>query len=208
MKQLLLLTGPQGAGNHLWSKIFSLHPAVYGWKSLLENYWEAHRFAEPFCEHWKNHSLLETFDWSQSDYYFTSISCPLGIQNDKWMPNISGFVQSVEQQGINVKIVVCGRDQNILENQQSRLRNEHTTPLFMKQLLSFKSSVFLSYELLYLYKDQYLQSLDLNIPIAWDSPCIFEILKNDSNKKYVHYVENYFLDECNKTGIPLKELPK
>ena len=38
-KQMLIVTGPQGAGNHLWSKIFSLHPKVYGWKSLLENYY-------------------------------------------------------------------------------------------------------------------------------------------------------------------------
>jgi len=66
---MLILTGPQGAGNHLWSKIFSLHPEVYGWKTLLDNYWEAHRFAEPFAQHWKDHSLLSTFDWTQSDYY-------------------------------------------------------------------------------------------------------------------------------------------
>jgi hypothetical protein len=26
MKQLLIFTGPQGSGNHLWSKIFALHP--------------------------------------------------------------------------------------------------------------------------------------------------------------------------------------
>ena len=76
-KKMLILTGPQGAGNHLWSKIFSLHPEVYGWKTLLENYWEAHRFSEPFAQHWRDHTLLEVFDWTQSEYYFTSISCPM-----------------------------------------------------------------------------------------------------------------------------------
>ena len=40
MKTLAVLTGPQGSGNHLWSKIFSLHEDVFGWKSLLDNYWE------------------------------------------------------------------------------------------------------------------------------------------------------------------------
>ena len=61
-KKMLILTGPQGAGNHLWSKIFSLHPEVFGWKTLLDNYWEAHRFYEPFCKCWKNHNLLQEFD--------------------------------------------------------------------------------------------------------------------------------------------------
>jgi len=90
---MLILTGPQGAGNHLWSKVLGLHPEVYGWKTLLDNYWEAHRFAEPFAQHWKDHSLLKQFDWTQSEYYFTSISCPLGIVgseiNPIWNPNIA-----------------------------------------------------------------------------------------------------------------------
>ena len=62
MAKMLILIGPQGAGNHLWSKIFSLHAEVFGWKSLLENYWEAHRFSEPFAQHWRDHSLLKDFD--------------------------------------------------------------------------------------------------------------------------------------------------
>ena len=49
-KTLVILTGPQGSGNHLWSKILSLHADVFGWKSLLDNYWEAHRISEPFAE--------------------------------------------------------------------------------------------------------------------------------------------------------------
>ena len=208
MAKLLLLTGPQGAGNHLWSKIFSLHPEVYGWKSLLDNYWEAHRFSEPFCEHWRDHSKLADFDWAQSEYYFTSISCPLGIQDKKWMPDVAGFVCAAEQQGVEVQIVVCGRDQTILANQQTRIRGEHTFPLFMQQLPKFINPTFLSYELLYLYKEQYLNSLNLNIPIAWNNPTVHTILENDSNAKYIHYIDDYILDNCNKTGIPLSELPK
>ena len=72
-KTLVILTGPQGSGNHLWSKILSLHEDVFGWKSLLDNYWEAHRISEPFAEYWKNPDKLCDFDWSQSEYYFTSI---------------------------------------------------------------------------------------------------------------------------------------
>ena len=40
-KKLLIITGPQGSGNHLFSRILSTHPEVGGWKSLLEadNFW-------------------------------------------------------------------------------------------------------------------------------------------------------------------------
>ena len=103
MAKMLILTGPQGAGNHLWSKIFSLHPEVYGWKTLLENYWEAHRFAEPFARYWRDPSLLKEFNWAQSDYYFTSISCPLGIigsdVNPIWNPDLMAFAVAVKGWG-------------------------------------------------------------------------------------------------------------
>ena len=28
---MLIVTGPQGSGNHLFAKLFNLHPEVYGW---------------------------------------------------------------------------------------------------------------------------------------------------------------------------------
>ena len=61
-KKIVILTGPQGSGNHLWSKVFSLHEDVFGWKSLLENYWEAHRLTEPFAAYWRDPSTLKEFD--------------------------------------------------------------------------------------------------------------------------------------------------
>ena len=210
-KKMLILTGPQGAGNHLWSKIFSLHPKVYGWKTLLENYWEAHRFAEPFAQHWRDHSLLKSFDWTQSEYYFTSISLPLGIVghdvNPIWMRDIQGFAATVLGCGVEVEIAVVGRDQTILNNQQTRIRTKSTLPLFLEQLPKIWNPTFLSYELLYLYKQDYLKSLKLNIPVAWNDPGINTILENDSNLKYIHYVDEYVLDQGNKQGITFKTRP-
>ena len=211
MAKMLILTGPQGAGNHLWSKVLSLHPKVYGWKTLLENYWEAHRFAEPFAQHWRDHSLLESFDWSQSEYYFTSISLPLGIidhdVNPIWMPDVQGFAATVLSCGVEVEIAVVGRDQTILNNQQTRIRTQSTLPMFLEQLPKIWNPTFLSYELLYLYKQDYLKSLKLNIPVAWDDPSIATILENDSNLKYIHYVDEYILDQGNKQGITFKTRP-
>ena len=211
MAKMLILTGPQGAGNHLWSKVLSLHPEVYGWKTLLENYWEAHRFAEPFAQHWRDHTLLKSFDWSQSEYYFTSISLPLGIVghdvNPIWMPDLPGFAATVLGCGIEVEIAVVGRDQTILNNQQTRIRTQSTLPMFLEQLPKLWNPTFLSYELLYLYKQDYLKSLKLNIPVAWDDPSINSILENDSNLKYIHYVDEYVLDQGNKQGITFKTRP-
>jgi hypothetical protein len=209
--KMLILTGPQGAGNHLWSKIFCLHPEVYGWKSLLENYWEAHRFAEPFAQYWRDHSLLKSFDWTQSEYYFTSISCPLGIVgsdvNPVWNPDIEGFARSVLNCGLDVEIAVIGRDQTILYHQQTRIRTQPTLSLFTKQLPRIWNPTFLSYELLYLYRQDYLKSLKLNIPIAWDDPRINEILSDDPNAKYIHGIEHNPLDEGNRQGITFKTKP-
>jgi hypothetical protein len=211
MAKMLILTGPQGAGNHLWSKVLSLHPEVYGWKTLLDNYWEAHRFAEPFAQHWRDHDLLKSFDWTQSEYYFTSISLPLGIigydVNPIWMPDIQGFAATVLGCGVSVEMAVVGRDQTILTNQQTRIRTQPTLPMFMEQLPKISNPTFLSYELLYLYKQDYLKSLQLNIPIAWNDDRIDSILADDANIKYIHNVEYNELDNGNKSGITFKEKP-
>ena len=205
-KQMLILTGPQGAGNHLWSKVFSQHSAVYGWKSLLENYWEPHRTTEPFAKHWRNPELLDDFDWTQSDYYVTSISVPLGIPNDDvnplWTPDLEQFKNKVESLGIQTQFAVVGRDQNILREQQTRIRSESTLPLFLEQMP--RRCIFLSYELLYLYKDRYVETLDVNIPV--DSN-VKHLLVEDANNKYIHSVESSELDNGNRQGVIFKKKP-
>ena len=203
---MLILTGPQGAGNHLWSKVFSQHSDVYGWKSLLENYWEPHRTTEPFAKYWRDPELLDDFDWTQSDYYVTSISVPLGIPNDDvnplWLPDLEQFKNKVESLGIQTRFAVVGRDQNILREQQTRIRSESTLPLFLEQMPN--QPIFLSYELLYLYKDRYVETLDVNIPV--DSN-VEHLLVEDANNKYVHSVESSELDDGNRRGITFKKKP-
>ena len=206
---MLIIAGPQGAGNHLWAKVFSQHPDVFGWKSLLENYWEPHRFNEPFAKYWKDPSILHQFDWSQSDYYVTSISVPLGIpdskENPMWEPNIDQFKRVVELEGVDVKVALIGRDQNILSEQQHRIRNKSTLPMFKKQLKTTTGTpVYLSYELLYLYKDQYVETLDVNIPV--DSN-VGHLLTDDANNKYVHGIESNTLDQGNRKGTTFKSKP-
>jgi len=211
MKKMLIITGPQGAGNHMWAKIFSLHSEVFGWKTLLENYWEPHRFNEPFADHWKNVDLLDNYDWTDYIYYTTSISVPLGIPDDNinplYEPILLNFSNKLKELDIEVQWAIVGRDQTILEHQQTRIRTESTVPLFLKQLPDLEDPIFLSYELLNLYKEHYLKSLNTIVPIAWEDERLKDIIKYDANSKYVHYIECNKLDQGNRLGTIFKEQP-
>ena len=67
-----------------------------------------------------------------------------------------------------------------------------------------KQPVFLSYELLYLYKDRYVETLDVNIPV--DSN-VEHLLVEDANDKYVHSVESSELDDGNRQGVIFRKKP-
>ena len=61
LPKLIILTGPQGSGNHLFSKVLALNPAVHGWQDLLDEYWIGHD-QEPFAKYWADPKQLDKFD--------------------------------------------------------------------------------------------------------------------------------------------------
>ena len=197
MKTMLIITGPQGSGNHLFSKIFALHKDVHGWDQLLDTYWIAHK-DEPFAEHWNHPELLKSFDWSQSDYYVTSISCPYHNVDVPTVPNYQQFIDTLGELNIRVKIAVIGRDQTILTSQQQRIRNRVSLPNFLAQLdyLNRFNPIYLSQELLYLYKEHYVANIAglLDFPVDCNNSKIREILATDANSKYIRDIELQELD--------------
>jgi len=198
MSRLLILTGPQGSGNHVFSKCFAVHEDVYGWKSLLNTYWEGHHH-EPFASAWMNPEELYSFDWTQSEFFVTSVSCPYFKDQQPQIPIYERFIKIAERYVDSVDVAIIGRDQTILKHQQERVRGGHTTPLALDHfnwLMENTECRFLSQELLYLYKQQYLEqvSRDLDWPIAYWDPEIDEILKADANEKYIKSVHEYWLD--------------
>lgn len=199
MKTLLILTGPQGAGNHLFAKLFSAHSAVYGWKSLLlDQYWLAHEH-EPFARYWEEPERLNEFDWSQSDYFVTSISCPFARSSgETFVPDYGRFIDTVDALGIRVKVVIIGRDINILKFQQTRVRKEITLDHFIQQLsvLGIYDPIFVSQELIYLYGVEYLKSLSrqLNFPVDTDVDTFNSIVTHDTNAKYFSAAPPQYLD--------------
>lgn len=190
--KLIILTGPQGAGNHLWSKIFSIHSDVIGWKELLEADWLGHK-DEPYMKFWQDPELLHDealrHGNGQGQYYVTSISCPYQIDGELIIPNYKDFA-SVASNYCDIQFVILGRDQNILEKQENRIRGSKTYDLMKKELAWIADNYvthFVSMELLYLYKRQYLEGLafKLQFPIDYSHPLVNTMLQEDANKKYI-----------------------
>lgn len=196
MKKLLILTGPQGSGNHVWSKIFALHPAVFGWQALLETYWIGHD-REPFAACWQDPNHLKDFDWSQKDYYVTSMSVPYMDNGMSTVPNIQSFIDESRKLDINTKLVILGRDRNILDHQETRLRGNQTYKQAIELYETLFPDYFLSYELLQLHRRQYLKTVGyyLGFPIAWASPGIDTIIEEDANAKYFQAVSHHWVDK-------------
>jgi hypothetical protein len=196
MKTVLILTGPQGSGNHLWSKIFALHPQVQGWRALLDQYWIGHD-QEPFAAYWQAPDQLRYFPWASSDWYVTSMSVPYMNNGTPTVPDFKAFVAKLQLAGVRIKFAVLGRDRNIVEMQQTRVRGAPTLATALAEFDQLAAPVFLSYELLHLYGVKYLENIQqqLAFPIAVTDPRIKDILAEDANSKYFKAIEHHATDD-------------
>lgn len=197
MKTLLIITGPQGSGNHLFSKIFATHPSVTGWKNLLDTYWIGHD-EEPMAAFWKQPETILSQVWADG-FYVTSISNPYFDDGVETSPNYEDVIRNFRLAGFRVKVGIIGRDQNILRFQQKRVRGKETLDVFLSNLptlLDYKP-IFLSTELLYLYRSDYVHSLQLalSLPVLNNQDEIEQILQSDPNAKYFSPVGHQPLDD-------------
>jgi hypothetical protein len=204
-RRMLLITGPQGSGNHMFAKIFALHPDVLGWKSLNETYWIGHD-QEPFNCLWVDPNNWSSFDFGNYQYAVASISCPYVQQGRTVLPDYQTFISQAQLHGWQVQIVVIGRDINVLSHQQERLRSRKTFPLMLDhldQVLAQYNPDFVSHELAVLYGGLYLQSLSRSwdFPIAWQDPRVKDILKDNSNQKYFQAVKHSWVDDLAIQGL-------
>ena len=198
--KLLIVTGPQGSGNHLFAKIFTMHPAVEGWP-MLKDEWQGHH-EEPFAPAWERPEILKDKPWKKDMAYMTSISCPYIKGNRPQMPKYKEFISEAKKY-CDVRIAIIGRDRNILETQQQRLRGGHTTPLAMDQFNILKGLApifYISQELFFLYGADYIESLgkQLDFPVLCPSEVYRDYLRQDSNKKYIQPAEGKFDAEVKK----------
>lgn len=204
-RRLLLITGPQGSGNHMFAKIFALHPDVYAWKALTETYWIGHD-QEPFNPLWLDPRGWATHDFGDYQWAVASMSCPYVQQGSTLSPDYDGFISAAESAGWRVQIAVIGRDINVLRHQQQRLRSRHTFPIMIDHVntvLDKYDPDFISHELAVLYGAAYLRSLSraLDFPIVWRDSRVDEILAENANEKYFHPVDHHWVDDLAIRGL-------
>ena len=210
MKKLLIITGPQGSGNHLFSRVFSTHPKVGGWKQLLDEYWVPSDL-EPFSEYWVYPERITTKAFEGYDYWLANVSVPFVYDGVRQTPKILEMAQQAKSLGIDVTIAIIVRDQNIQAEQQLRVRKEVTLPIaqeyYYDHLLTSDFPVhFLDNEAFFLHKQHYLKWVSnlLQFPVDYDNPHILKFITEDPNRKYVKHVDEYWLDEQVWHGIQPK----
>ena len=196
--KLLIITGPQGSGNHLFAKIFSLHLDVIGW-NMEPNEWQGHH-QEPFSKYWDQPELLSEVDWSKP-YYVTSVSSPYVKNRRNIFPDYVRYIEEAKKY-CEVIVAIIGRDRNILNVQQERLRGGRTTQYALQSFKGIHDICdhvhYLSQELFTLYGIRYLQNLEktLGFPIAWRRYSdIIELQSANANKKYIQKINKGDYDE-------------
>ena len=211
MKKLLIITGPQGSGNHIFSRIFSTSDIVGGWKGLLDEYWIPSDL-EPFAEYWVYPERLTEQQFNGYDYWVANVSVPFVYDGVRQTPKILEFAKAAKSFGIDVQIAIIVRDKTINEEQQLRVRKEVTLPIaqnyYYNVLLNSEFPVhFLDNEAFFLHNHHYLKWVSklLNFPVNWESLDVLKFLTNDPNKKYVKHVDTYWLDNRVWEGIQSKK---
>ena len=212
MKKLLIITGPQGSGNHFFSRVLSTHPEVGGWKSLLDKYWVPSD-EEPFAEFWVHPERLTAAHFDGFDYWLANVSCPFFYDGVRYMPNILEVAERAKELGVDVSIAIIVRDKTINTEQQQRVRKEVTLPLaqdyYYNVLLNSNFPIhFLDTEAFFLHKQHYLKWVCklLDFPVDYTNPDIFKFIADDPNAKYVKYVDEYWLDEQVWDGVQTKKI--
>lgn len=203
MKKLLLLTGPQGSGNHIFSRIFSRHSKVKGWDAILDNYWVP-TDEDFFAKYFVHPENLTSSVFEDNDLFVTDISCPFVYDGNITVPKIQQFVDMVENFGVKVIICVIVRDENINTEQQKRLRGRRTLDIALSEYAKLNCEInYLSLESLFLHKEKYLKWISkvIDFPIDLENPELFKFLEKSPNEKYIKYVDNYWLDDIVKLGL-------
>ena len=200
MKKLLITTGPQGSGNHLFARIFSLHPEVVGWEKLKENYWVPSD-EEPFARYWV---YPEELEFPDGDFFLANVSVPFFYDGVRQVPKIIDVCQRARELGVEPVVAIIVRDQNINAVQQKRVGGEVTLPTaisYYNDLLNSNIEChFVDHEAFFLHRENYIRYLGriLNFPLTLEG--INTFIDKDANHKYVSPVENYWLDETIRAG--------
>ena len=207
-RRLLIITGPQGSGNHLFSRIFSWHPAVRGWTALQEQYWVPSD-QEPLAEYWvwpERFDVNREFDGKQ--YLVANVSAPFFYDGVRRFPKIAEVVRRARSAGVEVTVAIVVRDHLINIEQQHRVGNAvtlndaqvHYRSLIDHRDLDDFDIHFVSHESLFAWRETYVKYLSglLNVPVDLEN-CLVG-LDTPPNSKYISPVSDHWLDEEIRAG--------
>ena len=204
MKKLLIVTGPQGSGNHLFARLFSAHPNVVGWESLHDNYWVPSD-QEPFARYWV---YPEELKFPDGDFFCANVSVPFFYDGVRQVPKIKEVAQKAMSLGVQPIIAVIVRDRNINELQQVRVGGECTIDTALEYYKDMAVH-FIDHEAFFLYKEKYIEYLGrlLEFPVTKEG--IDNFISVDANHKYVFPCKKHWLDDVIRSGRkPFKRRPK
>lgn len=204
MKKLLIVTGPQGSGNHLFARLFSAHPNVVGWESLHDNYWVPSD-QEPFAKYWV---YPEELKFPEGDFFCANVSVPFFYDGVRQVPKIKEVAQKAMSLGVQPIIAVIVRDRNINELQQVRVGGECTIDTALEYYKDMAVH-FIDHEAFFLYKEKYIEYLGrlLEFPVTKEG--IDNFISVDANHKYVFPCKKHWLDDVIRSGRkPFKRRPK
>jgi len=205
-KRLVIITGAQGSGNHLVSRLLSLHPGVQGWDKLLDEYWVPSD-EEPLAKFFVEPEHLTSDDISK--FTVCNVSYPFIYDGVKTYPKIRELAEKARSLGIDVTLLVVIRDAAINKLQQERVRGyvaydeaiKYYSKLMSQDGFLFKDMHFVSHETIFAMPNDYMRYLRdlLQFPILWHHAK--DHIDIPPNSKYVVPVDSYWLDEQVKDGI-------
>jgi hypothetical protein len=202
MKRLLIITGPQGSGNHLFSRIFSQHPDVRGWDALKDTYWVPSD-REPFAEYWVYPGQLTEDVFEQGEYFLANVSAPFFYDGVRQFPKIAEVAHRAQDFGIEVVIAIVSRDKQINSWQQQRVGGEITllsAQDFYKNTLNDFELHFISHETFFTWGKTYIDYLGqlLKFPVQPDA--VWDLIDESPNRKYISPVMQHWLDTEIRAG--------
>ena len=207
MKKLLIVTGPQGSGNHLFARLLSLHPNVRGWEKLHEEYWVPSD-EEPFARFWVKPEELMKEHFADGDFFCANVSVPFFYDGVRQVPKIKEVAQKAMSLGVQPIIAVIVRDRNINELQQVRVGGECTLDIATEYYKDIACH-FIDHEAFFLYKEKYIEYLGrlLEFPVIKEG--IDNFISVDANHKYVFPCKKHWLDdEIRKGREPFTQRPE
>lgn len=202
-KKLLIITGPQGSGNHLFSRIFSQHIDVKGWEKLKKQYWVPSD-EETFAEYWVYPEKLTDHIFNGKSYFLANVSAPFFYDGVRCLPKIKEVAEKTQSLGIEVIIGIVTRDSQINRQQQERVGGEATLDSALKyykdNLLDNFNCFFISNETFFSWKEQYIEYLGKLIDFPVDTSRSNQFIQQNPNSKYIQKIDNHWLDDVIRAG--------